>query len=101
MILWAEPGAPVGGAYLLGAEVRVALSHLAWTPLDDRVAEHGDDHDEQEVAGVHQVQVDEGAVVLRGRKQVGSYSAQQNQNQRGRRRLTSGTMTVSLGLRAW
>lgn len=54
-----------GGTYLLGAELRVALPHFAWTPFNDCIAEHSDDHDKQEVAGVHQVQVDEGAVVLR------------------------------------
>lgn len=53
-----------GGTYLLGAKFRVALPHFAWTPFNDCIAEHSDDHDEQEVAGVHQVQVDEGAVVL-------------------------------------
>lgn len=50
--------------YLLGAEVGVGRSHLARPSLNDCIAEHGDDHDKQEVAGVHQVEVDEGAVVL-------------------------------------
>lgn len=58
-----------GGTYLLGAEFRVALPHFAWTPFDDCIAEHSNDHDEEEVAGVHQVQVDEGAVVLHVWKQ--------------------------------
>jgi len=57
--------------YLLGTEVGDGLPHFAGPPLDDRVAEHRDDHDEQEVARVHQVQVDEGAVVLvRGRSEL-------------------------------
>lgn len=50
--------------YLLRAEVRVGLSYFAGTPLDDCIAEHSDDHDKQEVACVHQVQVDEGTVIL-------------------------------------
>lgn len=58
-----------GGTYLLGAEFRVALPHFAWTAFNDCIAEHSNDHDEQEVAGVHQVQVDEGAVVLHMSKQ--------------------------------
>lgn len=53
-----------GLLYLLGAEVGVGLPDFAGPALDDGVAEHGDDHDEEEVARVHQVQVDEGAVVL-------------------------------------
>lgn len=55
-----------GRTYLLGAEFRAALPHFAGTPFNDCIAEHRDDHDEEEVAGVHQVQVDEGAVVLQG-----------------------------------
>lgn len=51
-------------SYLLRTEVWVALSDFAGPSLDDCIAEHSDDHDEQEVARVHQVQVDEGAVVL-------------------------------------
>lgn len=50
--------------YLLGAEVGVGLPHFTGPPLDDCIAEHSDDHDEEEVAGVHQVEVDEGTVIL-------------------------------------
>lgn len=50
--------------YLLRAEVGVGLSYFAGSPLDDCIAEHSDDHDKQEVASVHQMQVDERAVIL-------------------------------------
>lgn len=50
--------------YLLRTEVRVGLSHFARPSLYDCIAEHSDDHDKQEVASVHQVEVDEGAVIL-------------------------------------
>lgn len=53
--------------YLLRAEVGVGLSDFARPPLDDCIAEHSDDHDKQEVACVHQVQVDERTIIL-GRK---------------------------------
>lgn len=51
--------------YLLWAQVGAALPHFARPPFNHRVTEHSDDHDKQEVAGVHQVQVDEGAVIVR------------------------------------
>lgn len=50
--------------YLLWAEVGVGLSYFARPPLYDCIAEHSDDHDKQEVASVHQMQVDEGTVIL-------------------------------------
>lgn len=50
--------------YLLRTEVRVCLPYFARPPLDDCIAEHSDDHDKQEVACVHQVQVDERTVIL-------------------------------------
>lgn len=51
--------------YLLRTEVGVGLSHFAWSPLYDCIAEHSNDHDKQEVACVHQVEVDEGTVIIR------------------------------------
>lgn len=59
-------------SYLLRTEVWVALSDFAGPSLDDCIAEHSDDHDEQEVARVHQVQVDEGTVVLVTDKEIKS-----------------------------
>lgn len=59
-------------SYLLRTEVWVALSDFARPSLDDCIAEHSDDHDEQEVARVHQVQVDEGTVVLVTDKEIKS-----------------------------
>lgn len=50
--------------YLLWTEVGVGLSHFARPPLYDCIAEHSNDHDKQEVASVHQVKVDEGAIII-------------------------------------
>lgn len=50
--------------YLLRTEVCIALPHLAWPPLDDCIAEHCDHHHKQEVTGVHQVQIYQGAVII-------------------------------------
>lgn len=63
--------------YLLRAEVGVGLPYFARPPLDDCIAEHSDDHDKQEVARVHQVQVDEGTVVLVGKslKDINKYQS--------------------------
>ena len=48
------------------------MSYFARSAFNDCVAEHSDDHDEQEVASVHQVQVDQRAVVLqRGERRRG------------------------------
>lgn len=56
-------------SYLLRAVVHVGLPYFAGPPFDDRVAEHRDDHDKQEVARVHQMQIDEGSVILVLQKQ--------------------------------
>lgn len=50
--------------YLLRAEVKVGLPYFARPTLNDSIAEHSDDHDKEEVACMHQVQVDEGTVIL-------------------------------------
>lgn len=55
--------------YLLRAVVYVGLPYFAGPPFDDCVAEHRDDHDKQEVARVHQMQIDEGSVILELQKQ--------------------------------
>lgn len=49
---------------LLLAEVCIVLPYLAWSTSDDCIAEHSDDHYKQEVAGIHQVQINKGAVIL-------------------------------------
>lgn len=54
--------------YLLRAVVYVGLPYFARPPFDDCVAEHCDDHDKQEVACVHQMQIDEGSVILEPQK---------------------------------
>lgn len=64
--------------YLLGAVVDVGLPYFAGPPFDDRVAEHRDDHDKQEVARVHQVQIDEGSVILELQKQSSMVHTFQN-----------------------
>lgn len=76
--------------YLLGAEVRVGLPYFARPPLDDCIAEHSDDHDKQEVACVHQVQVDEGTVIL-ARKEL----------QRQSQRVTFGTFQLKTNVNGY
>ena len=44
------------------------MSYFPRSAFNDGVAEHRDDHDEEEVASVHQVQVDERAIVLQETK---------------------------------
>lgn len=56
--------------YLFRAVVHVGLPYFPRPALDDCVTEHCDDHDEQEVACVHQVEVDERSVVLEIKKEV-------------------------------
>lgn len=46
-------------SHLFLTEIGVVLSNFARSALDDCIAEHRDDHHEQEVAGVHEVQVNE------------------------------------------
>ena len=38
---------------------------LVWPPTDDGVAEQGDHHDEEEITGVHQVEIDHRTVMLK------------------------------------
>lgn len=55
-------------SYLFWTEIWVVLSNFARPALDDCIAEHCDDHHKQEVAGVHEVQVNERAIVLSGKR---------------------------------
>lgn len=50
--------------HLFWTEIWVVLSNFARPALDDCIAEHCDDHHKQEVAGVHEVQVNERAIVI-------------------------------------
>lgn len=79
--------APSRLLYLLRAVVHVGLPYFSRPALDDCVTEHRDDHDKQEVACVHQVKVDERAVVLemkktkqKQKKQGGLKSQKRNNN---------------------
>lgn len=55
-------------SYLFWTKLWIVLSNFSGSALDDRIAEHCDDHNKQEVAGVHKVQINEGAVVLSVKK---------------------------------
>lgn len=55
-------------SYLFWTKIWVVLSNFARPALDDCIAEHCDDHHKQEVAGVHEVQVNERAIVLSGKR---------------------------------
>lgn len=50
--------------HLFWTVLRVVLSNFSGSALDDCIAEHSDDHYKQEVAGVHEVQVNERTVVI-------------------------------------
>lgn len=50
-------GLGIGQSHLFGTEVGIALTQLAGSAFDDRVAKHGYHHHEEEVAGVHEMQI--------------------------------------------
>lgn len=55
---WGAVGLGVSQSHLLGAKFRIALPQFAGSAFDDRIAEHGYHHHEEEVTGVHEMQVD-------------------------------------------